>query len=77
MKLLKIITNRVFLIGVLLLIQLLLIVGILWQFQEYFVYFYAVYVIATLFAILSIINSRRNPNFIKLHGLSRSCYYLI
>lgn len=63
MKLLKIITNRVFLVGVLLLIQLLLIVGILWQFQEYFVYFYAVYVIAALFAILSIINSRRNPAY--------------
>lgn len=63
MKLFKLSTNRFLLVGLLLLLQLLILFGIIWRFQDYFVYFYAMYVTISIFAVLNIINSRRNPAY--------------
>lgn len=61
--LLRILTNRVFIIVLLILIQFGILFDIIFRFSEYFVYFYAVYLIISILVILKILNSRSNPAY--------------
>ncbi len=62
-KWLELLLNRVVIIGLLIFIQLGLLLVVLWQFNDYFVYFYAASVVLSLIIVLRVINSRRNPAY--------------
>lgn len=62
-KLLKLVSNRAIIIGILILIQLLLLFAIVYRFQEYFVLFYSFYVLVSGAVIIRIINNRSNPAY--------------
>ncbi|MGO3733117.1 MAG: cardiolipin synthase [Vagococcus sp.] len=62
-KLLKIISNRAIIIGLLILIQLGLLFAIIFRFNDYFVYFYTVYIIVSIAVIVKIVNNRSNPAY--------------
>lgn len=63
MKLLKLATNRIFITSILLIIQLLAIFVLILKIQNFYIYFYVSYFIISTFAVLNIINSRRNPAY--------------
>ncbi|AQP53194.1 cardiolipin synthase [Vagococcus penaei] len=62
-KLLKILTNRAIIVGLLMVIQLAVLFSIVYRFSEYFVYFYFIYLLISVAVILKIINSRSNPAY--------------
>ncbi|QQO11200.1 cardiolipin synthase [Breznakiella homolactica] len=62
-KLFQLLFHRIIIIILLMIIQILLLVGMIWRFNQYFVYFYAIcYVIGTIL-LLQIINSSNNPEY--------------
>lgn len=63
MKLLKLLTHRVTLVVLLLLLQLALLFGSILFLQDDFVYFYVVYIIVSVAAVLHIINDRSQPAY--------------
>jgi len=62
-KFLRFITQRVVLTALLIVIQALLLFGIIWKLNNYFVYFYAASVLLSLLLTLRIINNKSNPAF--------------
>ena len=62
-KLMKLISNRAIIIGLLILFQLGLLFAIIFRFQEYFVYFYSTYIIVSAAVIIKIVNNRSNPAY--------------
>ncbi|MEG2254376.1 MAG: cardiolipin synthase [Vagococcus sp.] len=62
-NLMKIISNRAIIIGLLILFQLVLLFAIIFKFQEYFVYFYGTYIAVSAAVIIKIVNSRSNPAY--------------
>lgn len=62
-KLIKFLTHRIFIVGVLLLIQLLILVLIVSKFEEYGWYFYISFYIIGILAFLKIINGNANPSY--------------
>lgn len=62
-KFLRFITQRVVLTALLIVLQALLLFGIIWKLNNYFVYFYAASVLLSLLLTLRIINSKSNPAF--------------
>lgn len=62
-KLIKFLTHRIFIVGVLLLIQLLILVLIVSKFEEYGWYFYIFFYIIGILAFLKIINGNANPSY--------------
>lgn len=62
-KILRFITQRVVLTALLILIQALLLFGIIWKLNNYFIYFYAFSVLLSLLLTLRIINNKSNPAF--------------
>ena len=62
-KLLRFITQRVVLTALLIVLQALLLFGIIWKLNNYFVYFYAASVLLSLLLTLRIINNKSNPAF--------------
>ena len=62
-KILRFITQRVVLTALLIVLQALLLFGIIWKLNNYFVYFYAASVLLSLLLTLRIINSKSNPAF--------------
>lgn len=62
-NLIKIISNRAIIIGLLILLQLGLLFAIIVRFEEYFVYFYTIYIIVSAAVIIKIINNRSNPAY--------------
>ena len=68
-KILRFLTQRVVLTALLILIQALLLFGIIWKLNNYFIYFYAFSVLLSLLLTLRIINNKSNPAF-KIAWLS-------
>ena len=62
-KFLRLLTQRVVLTALLIVIQALLLFGIIWKLNNYFVYFYAASVLLSLLLTLRIINNKSNPAF--------------
>ena len=62
-KILKLVSNRALIIGILILLQLAVLFAIIFRFQEYFVYFYATYLLVSAAVIVKIVNSRSNPAY--------------
>ncbi len=62
-KILRVLTHRVVLTALLILIQALLLFGIIWKLNNYFIYFYAFSVLLSLLLTLRIINNKSNPAF--------------
>src|SRR5690606_12102612 len=62
-KLLKHLFSRVVVFGLAIIIQLAILVAVIWKFSSYFVLFYAACAIASLAAVLIIVNSRSNPAY--------------
>ena len=71
-KILRFLTQRVVLTALLILIQALLLFGIIWKLNNYFIYFYAFSVLLSLLLTLRIINNKSNPAF-KIAWLIPSC----
>lgn len=59
----KIISNRAIIIGLLILLQLGLLFAIIVRFEEYFVYFYTIYIMISAAVIIKIVNNRSNPAY--------------
>jgi cardiolipin synthase len=59
----NILFNRVVLISLSILVQLLTIVIIIWRFSNYFVVFDVIFTIISIFAVLYILNSRSDPAY--------------
>ena len=62
-KFLRFLTQRVVLTALLIVIQALLLFGIIWKLNNYFVYIYAASVLLSLLLTLRIINNKSNPAF--------------
>ena len=62
-KIVRFLTQRVVLTALLILIQALLLFGIIWKLNNYFIYFYAFSVLLSLLLTLRIINNKSNPAF--------------
>ena len=72
-KILRFLTQRVVLTALLILIQALLLFGIIWKLNNYFIYFYAFSVLLSLLLTLRIINNKSNPAFkIVVPGAGRT-----
>ncbi|WP_326716474.1 cardiolipin synthase [Vagococcus jeotgali] len=62
-NILKIMSNRIVLIVLLIVIQLGLLFGVIIRFNDYFVYFYSVYLVVSMAVIIKIVNNRSNPAY--------------
>lgn len=62
-KLRQILFHRVILIVLFMLVQLGLIIGMVWRFNSYFVYFYSFSTLFSALVVLEVINGRRNPAY--------------
>lgn len=62
-KLLNLLCHRSVIVGVSIVVQVLVLAGILLRFMNYFVYFYAVCLLASLFAVIYLVNNRSNPAY--------------
>jgi len=62
-KLLKLLFNRVFLVGIPILIQIFALVMVIWRFSNYFIYFYVFCTLLSVLALLRILNGKTNPAY--------------
>ncbi|MGX7013604.1 cardiolipin synthase [Vagococcus silagei] len=62
-KVMKLISNRVVIVLVLILIQLAILSDIIYRFREFFVYFYFFYIVISAIVIIKILNNRSNPAY--------------
>ena len=62
-KILKILSQRVGLVALALIIQIFVLVAMILKFNTYFIYFYALCIILSLLALLTIINNKSNPSY--------------
>ena len=75
-KILRFLTQRVVLTALLILIQALLLFGIIWKLNNYFIYFYAFSVLLSLLLTLRIINNKSNHAF-KIAWLIHILLFLV
>ena len=62
-KVLRFLTQRVVITALFILIQAVLLFGIIWKLNNYFVYFYAASVLLSVVMTLKIINDKSNPAY--------------
>lgn len=62
-KLLKLLFNRIFLVGLPILIQIFALVMFILRFSSYFVYFYAFCTLLSVIAVLRILSGKTNPAY--------------
>lgn len=62
-KLMKLLFSRAFILGIPLILQAFAIVMIIWRFSSYFVYFYSIFTLLSLVALLRILSGRANPAY--------------
>lgn len=62
-KILQILFHRVTLVVLFMLIQLIILVGVVYRFNNYFVFFYAVNILIGVLILVEIINKRDNPAY--------------
>lgn len=63
MKWIGIIANRIIVVALMMLAQILVLAIVLWRFSDYFFYFYIASLILSVVIVLRVINSRRNPAY--------------
>ena len=66
-KLLNFVTHRIFIVGVLLIFQLVILVLAINKFEEYGLYCYILFFILGILVLLKIINGNANPNYKIIH----------
>ena len=62
-KLLKLIFNRIFIVGVLVLIQLIILILGIWKLSESFVYMYVLFIILSVVVVVYIVSRKDNPSY--------------
>ena len=62
-KSLELITHRVFALGVLIFLQAVALVVMIWRFNDYFVFFYAICILISLSVVLWMVNNRSHPAY--------------
>lgn len=62
-KLFKLFVNRIVLVGIPILIQILALVSVIWRFSNYFVYFYSICTLLSIVALLRILSGKTNPAY--------------
>lgn len=62
-KLIRILLSRVVLVGTAIFVQALTLIIVIWKFSNYFVYFYTICTIISVFAVLGILNGKSNPTY--------------
>ena len=62
-KILKLIFQRVVIVGAFLAIQVAILVSMILKFNNYFVYFYGISILLSAIAVLSIISNKSNPGY--------------
>lgn len=62
-KLLSFLYSRIFIVGLSLLIQIAVLVVVVWRFNQYFSFFYAVCVVLSLIAVLVLVSNTSNPAY--------------
>lgn len=62
-KLIKLLFNRVTLVGAPILLQIFALVMVIWRFSNYFVYFYAICTLLSVVALLRILSGKTNPAY--------------
>jgi len=63
LRLIKNLFSRVVLFGLAILIQLFALVLVIWKFSSFFVFFYGICAVASLIAVLVILNGKSNPTY--------------
>lgn len=62
-KILKFLLHRMVLVGMSLLFQIFLLMYIVWNFNQYFIFFYSASVLVAILMVLYIVNSKTNPSY--------------
>ncbi len=62
-NLIKVLTSRLFFVGIMIIIQLLLVTLMIVRLSEYIVYFYTIFVIISILVVLNIIDKDVNPSY--------------
>ncbi len=62
-KLLKLLFNRVFLVGIPIMIQIFALLTVISRFSNYFIYFYAICTLLSVVALLRILSGKTNPAY--------------
>lgn len=62
-KILKILFNRLFIVAILIIIQLVILMSMILKFSNYFVYFYLISLVISFLVLLYIINGKSNPGY--------------
>lgn len=62
-RILKLLLNRIFLVGIPILIQVFALVLVIWKFSNFFVYFYAICTLLSVVALLRILSGKVNPAY--------------
>lgn len=60
----KVLFNRLLFIGIAILVQLSVLIWVILQFEEYFVFFYGISTLISIGAVLFIINDPINPAYL-------------
>lgn len=83
-NLFKLLFHRVFYIGAAILLQIIVLIAMIYRFQSYFVYFYAVSLLISGIAVIAIANGRSKPGYkiawiilIMLFPIFGGLFYLI
>lgn len=62
-KLLKFLFSRMFIVGILILVQAVTLGLVIWKLSEYFVYVYAAFALLSILVVLYILNRKDNPSY--------------
>lgn len=62
-KLLRFLFSRVFLVSASILVQAFVLVLVVWRFGNYFVYFYGLFILLSILAVIWIVSDRTNPAY--------------
>lgn len=59
----RFLVNRALFVSLIILIQLLVLIGVVLKFSDYFIYFYGISILISIVSVLLIINSKSNPAY--------------
>ena len=62
-RILNFIFSRMVIVGLLILFQLALIIGVIWKLSNYFVYFYIVSVLVSIIVVIRLVSKKDNPSY--------------
>lgn len=62
-RVLNFIFSRMVIVGLLILFQLALIIGVIWKLSNYFIYFYAISILISTVAVVHLVSKQDNPSY--------------